>query len=115
MKRISSVLIASLLLLTSNISSPVFATAPVEISLGYQGPISGPNSQFGADQLAGVNEAISAFNSTHTDFHVNLIQIDSQGDPTIASTVSSLAAANPNLLGVIGESFAGAAFASVAA
>lgn len=84
----------------------------IEATIGFQGPLTGPEAALGIDQQRAVRLAIDNFNSSQSRIHVNLFNIDDQGDPAVAINVAPTAAANSNLLGIVGSSYSGASRAS---
>jgi branched-chain amino acid transport system substrate-binding protein len=81
--------------------------AAVEITIAYQGPLSGPESHVGIPQLNGAKYAISKFNAASTKYKVQLTTIDDQGDPSIAQKISPAVADNKNVIGLVGPAYSG--------
>ena len=91
----------------------VLATAPtqaaVEITIAYQGPLTGPESYVGIPQLNGAMYAISKFNAASTKYKVQLTTVDDQGDPAIAQKITPAVADNKNVIGLVGPAYSGPA------
>jgi branched-chain amino acid transport system substrate-binding protein len=104
LKRIALVVLLSqpLFLL---VSAPTQAS--VEITIAYQGPLTGPESYVGIPQLNGVKYAINKFNATSTKYKVQLTTIDDQGDPSIAQKIAPAVAENKNVIGLVGPAYSG--------
>lgn len=82
-------------------------TGVVEATIGFQGPLTGSEAVLGISQQRGVRLAIDQFNSSQSRIHVNLVNYDDQGDPAVANVIAPTAAANSNLLGIVGSSYSG--------
>lgn len=83
------------------------------IDIGFQGPLSGANSQLGINEEDGAKLAVTQANATgNLGFTVNLIPTDDQGDPAKAPAAATSLTQNPSVLGVIGPSFSGATLAA---
>ena len=81
--------------------------AAVEITIAYQGPLSGPESFVGIPQLNGAKYAISKFNAASSKYKVQLTTIDDQGDPSIAQKIAPVVADNKNVIGLVGPAYSG--------
>ena len=91
------------------------SSAATNVTIGYQGPLTGPEAQIGNDQINGVKYAINTFNEKFDGkIKVTLKAIDDQGDPSIAPKVADTAAKDSNLLGIVGPAYSGAARTSFA-
>lgn len=110
LKRVSlATLLIQLLSLFS--SAPTYAIT--EVTIAYQGPLTGPEAPVGIAELNGAKYAISKFNITSTKYKVQLATIDDQGDPAIANRVVPSALTDKNVIGVIGPAYSGATRASM--
>lgn len=91
------------------------ASAAVKnFTIGFQGPLSGPESQVGIAQLDAVNYAVAKFNQRFLGkLKVTVSQFDDQGDPAIAQKIAPGIAGDTNILGLIGPSYSGATIASL--
>ena len=88
--------------------------APKNITIAFQGPLSGPEETLGKGQLDAVKFAVHHFNEQYAQtFKVNVVEIDDQGDPAIAQKMAPSIASNANILGLVGPSYSGATIASL--
>jgi branched-chain amino acid transport system substrate-binding protein len=108
-------LVALVLLFLQPLS--VLSTAPVQaaevITIGYQGPLTGPESFVGVAQLNGAKYAISKFNASSSKFKVQLTTFDDKGDPSVAQKVAPSIAADKNVIGLVGPAYSGASRVSL--
>jgi branched-chain amino acid transport system substrate-binding protein len=108
-KLILFVILASLMMGNSS-ASP--ATTK-NITLAFQGPLTGPEAPIGISQLDAVKFAVHHFNNRYEGiFNVSMVLVDDQGDPAIAQQVAPAVAANPNIIGLVGSSYSGASIVS---
>jgi branched-chain amino acid transport system substrate-binding protein len=88
---------------------------PKNVTIAFQGPLTGPESKIGIDQLNAVKFAVHHFNKRFEgEINVSIFQIDDQGDPSIAQSLAAKYASNEEILGLVGSSFSGASIASLA-
>lgn len=111
-KRASSLLALALILEVIGFFNPNNAHAVTELSIAYQGPLTGGESYFGIPQLDGVKYAISKFNSSSKDFKINLVEVDDRGDPSVAADVAPVISNNTKIIGLVGPAFSGSSIAS---
>ncbi len=113
-KLISSFAIAAAASLAFGVvaSAPANAKKKTEVSLAFQGPLTGPDAQLGQDQYPGAEWAIALYNATNPKVKIKLIKADSQCDGTVAANIAPGVAANKEIIGVIGTSCSGEARAS---
>ncbi len=114
-KLISSLAIAAAATLAFGVvaSGPANAShKKTEVSLAFQGPLTGPDAQLGQDQYPGAEWAIALYNATNPKVKIKLIKADSQCDGTVAANIAPGVAANKAIIGVIGTSCSGEARAS---
>ena len=114
-KLISSFAIAAAATLAFGVvaSGPANAShKKTEVSLAFQGPLTGPDAQLGQDQYPGAEWAIALYNATNPKVKIKLIKADSQCDGTVAANIAPGVAANMEIIGVIGTSCSGEARAS---
>ena len=107
---------ASLYLILLQILSVIYSSpsqAVTEVTIAFQGPLTGPESYIGIPELNGAKYAINKFNASSTQYKVLLTAIDDQGDPAVANTVSPSAALNSKIIGVIGPAYSGASRVSL--
>jgi len=83
--------------------------AAKEVTLAFQGPLTGADAQLGQDQLPGAVYAIALYNATNPKVQVKLIKADSQCDPTVATNIAPGVADNKAIIGLIGTSCSGEA------
>ncbi|MDA8278427.1 MAG: branched-chain amino acid ABC transporter substrate-binding protein [Actinomycetota bacterium] len=91
-------------------SSPtlVATVAPVGLSIGFFGALTGPNAQSGINIDNGVELAVSQYNQS-AKIKVTLVNLDSQGDPDQASQLAQKAISD-KLVAVVGPAFSGESF-----
>jgi branched-chain amino acid transport system substrate-binding protein len=86
----------------------------VIVQIAYQGPLSGPESPLGQGELEAAKYAVSNFNDFYQgQIKVQLKTFDDQGDPAIAVKVAPIAAADSNVIGLVGPAYSGASIASL--
>jgi branched-chain amino acid transport system substrate-binding protein len=88
------------------------SSGPVTYTIGFQGPLSGDNSQLGINGVDGIKVAIAEANAKNLGFKLKLVQADDQGDPSKAPTAAQKLAQDPTVLAVVGPMFSGATKAS---
>ena len=101
------VLLVSLLLQPFLYSNITPALARTEVTIGYQGPLTGSEAQYGISQFNSVKYAVEKFNSSSTSYKVQLTAIDDQGDPSVAAKLTSTTITNDKLIGLIGPAYSG--------
>jgi len=107
-KRVLAVVAASVLAL-GTIATTQASAATKEVTLAFQGPLTGADAQLGQDQLPGAIYAIALYNATNPKVKVKLIKADSQCDPTVATNIAPGVADNKAIIGIIGTSCSGEA------
>ena len=100
---------AATLALSAVAVAPASAAAKKEVTLAFQGPLTGPDAQLGQDQFPGAQWAIELYNAKNPKTKVKLIKADSQCDGTVAANIAPGVAANKEVIGVIGTSCSGEA------
>jgi branched-chain amino acid transport system substrate-binding protein len=86
----------------------------VNVQIAYQGPLSGPESPLGQGELEAAKYAVSNFNDFYQgQIKVQLKTFDDQGDPVIAMKVAPIAAADSNVIGLVGPAYSAASIASL--
>ena len=84
------------------------------MTIAFQGPLSGPEAVVGQSQLDAVKFAVHHFNEQYAEsFKVSIVEIDDQGDPSIAQKLAPSIASNNNIIGLVGPSYSGATIASL--
>ena len=86
--------------------------APIQISLAFQGPLTGTDAQTGQDEILGAKTAIQIFNDSQKKYKVTLVAVDDQGEGAVAGRVAPGVAANKKIIGVVGPAYSGASIAS---
>ena len=108
-KRVLAVVAASALAFGTVATTQANAAAKVkEVTIMFQGPLTGGDAQLGQDQLPGAIFAIAEYNATNPKVKVKLIQVDDQGSGTQAAIVAPGVARNKAVVGVIGSAYSGA-------
>ena len=86
--------------------------APIEITLAFQGPLTGSDAQTGQDEILGAKTVIQLFNDSQKKYKVKLVPVDDQGEGAVAGTVAPGVASNKKIIGVVGPAYSGASIAS---
>jgi len=107
-KRVLAVVAASVLAL-GTVATTQANAAVKEVTLAFQGPLTGADAQLGQDQLPGAVYAIALYNATNPKVKVKLIKADSQCDQTVATNIAPGVANNKAVIGLIGTSCSGEA------
>jgi branched-chain amino acid transport system substrate-binding protein len=95
------------------VAAPHAARLVATYKIGFQGPLSGPNAQFGLNERNGVRLAIArANNAGNLPFDLAFVAADDQGDPARAPAAALQLIADADVRGVVGPAFSGAAQAS---
>jgi len=89
------------------------AHAAQTVYLAYQGPLSGGEASTGTDEQNAVKYAIKLFNASQSDYNVQLVSVDDQGDPSEAAKVAPAIGANTKIIGLVGPAYSGATIASL--
>ena len=95
-----------------------FASAPASASvktysLAYQGPLTGGEASTGIDEQNAVKYAIKVFEAANPNIKINLVSVDDEGDPAVASKVAPGVGANRKIIGLVGPAYSGATIASL--
>jgi branched-chain amino acid transport system substrate-binding protein len=113
-KRIQiSLAIATALALTLTGCSSSDDAAENTFSIADQGPLSGGEASTGTDEQNAVKYAIELFMEANPEYTIELVSVDDQGDPAVASTVAPGTASNEKILGLVGPAYSGATIASL--
>ena len=104
--KLVSVISLLIQLLAVCLSTPT--QAATDVTIAYQGPLTGPESPIGIAEMNGAKYAVAKFNATSTKYKVQLTTIDDQGNPAIAASVVPSALKNKDIIGVIGPAYSGA-------
>jgi branched-chain amino acid transport system substrate-binding protein len=84
-----------------------------EFTIAYQGPLSGGEASTGIDEQNAVKYAIKVFEAANPTYKINLVSVDDEGDPAVASKVAPGIGANKKILGLVGPAYSGATIASL--
>ena len=76
--------------------------APIQVSLAFQGPLTGSDAQTGQDEILGAKTAVQIFNDSQKKYKVTLVSVDDQGEGAVAGRVAPGVAANKKIIGVVG-------------
>ena len=95
-----------------------FASAPASASvktysLAYQGPLTGGEASTGIDEQNAVKYAIKVFEAANPNIKINLVSVDDEGDPAVASKVAPGVGTNRKIIGLVGPAYSGATIASL--
>ena len=93
--------------------APANAAAKKEFTIAYQGPLSGGEASTGIDEQNGVKYAIKVFEAANPGYKINLVSVDDEGDPAVASKVAPGVGANKKIIGLVGPAYSGATIASL--
>ena len=90
------------------------STSEKSVTIGYQGPLTGPEAVLGQDQLAAVRYVVANFNREYVGrYKVSIVEIDDQGDPAVAANIAPGVAQNSKILALVGPAYSGATLASL--
>jgi branched-chain amino acid transport system substrate-binding protein len=85
------------------------ASSKPTYTIGVQGPFSGPDSDYGDYEYAGVEYAVSLANASGKyNFTLKTAKFDDQGSSTIAPAEAQKAVGTTGLVAIVGPSFSGA-------
>ena len=95
-----------------------FASAPASAavktySIAYQGPLTGGEASTGIDEQNAVKYAIKVFEAANPNIKINLVSVDDEGDPAVASKVAPGVGTNRKIIGLVGPAYSGATIASL--
>jgi branched-chain amino acid transport system substrate-binding protein len=82
-------------------SAKATATCTGGVSIGMMAPVTGPAGSIGSDQLHWAQYFADRWNASHK-IKLNIVQGDTQLDPSKASTVAQQFASDSSIMGVIG-------------
>jgi len=110
-KRILAIVGSSALVIGAFVSTSAQA-AVSNVTLVFQGPLTGSDAETGQDELLGAKTAVDIYNATKPAVTVTLKTADDQGDGAVAGTVAPGVASNKAVVGIIGPAYSGASIAS---
>ena len=109
----SAALVAAFALSLGAFASTSASAATKTFTLAYQGPLSGGEASTGIDEQNGVKYAIKVFEAANPGYKINLVSVDDEGDPAVASKVAPGVGTNRNIIGLVGPAYSGATIASL--
>ena len=109
----SAALVAAFALSLGAFASTSASAATKTFTLAYQGPLSGGEASTGIDEQNGVKYAIKVFEAANPGYKINLVSVDDEGDPAVASKVAPGVGTNTKIIGLIGPAYSGATIASL--
>ncbi|MFI5040665.1 MAG: branched-chain amino acid ABC transporter substrate-binding protein [Acidimicrobiales bacterium] len=93
---------------SSSASSASGGAKCTNVSIGFFGSLTGPNSpNLGINENNGVKLAIAQFNAANPNCQVKAVEYDSQGDPAQAPALATKAAGDSSVVGIVGPAFSG--------
>ena len=108
-----SLAVATALAISLSGCSKADSGAANTFTIAYQGPLSGGEASTGIDEQNAVKYAAKLFMDANPGITINVVSVDDQGDPAVASTVAPGTAADKKILGVVGPAYSGATIASL--
>jgi branched-chain amino acid transport system substrate-binding protein len=93
------------------VQAPVaLANTCTTYSVGYQGPLTGPEAGLGTSQLNAVKFALTKFKAANSSsmLSTTVATADDQGDPALSANAANLLINNPCVIAVVGPAYSGA-------
>ncbi|MBP7894154.1 MAG: hypothetical protein KAZ61_01130, partial [Candidatus Planktophila sp.] len=84
----SAALVAAAALAFGAFASAPASAATKTYSIAYQGPLTGGEASTGIDEQNAVKYAIKVFEAANPNIKINLVSVDDEGDPAVASKVA---------------------------
>ncbi|CAB4601070.1 unannotated protein [freshwater metagenome] len=109
----SAAIVAALALSLGAFAATSASAATKTYTLAYQGPLSGGEASTGTDEQNGVKYAIKVWEAANPGIKINLVSVDDEGDPAVASKVAPGVGANKKIIGLVGPAYSGATIASL--
>jgi len=109
----SAAIVAAFALSLGAFAATSASAATKTYTLAYQGPLTGGEASTGIDEQNGVKYAIKVFEAANPGYKINLVSVDDEGDPAVASKVAPGVGANKNIIGLVGPAYSGATIASL--
>ncbi|WP_344967470.1 branched-chain amino acid ABC transporter substrate-binding protein [Streptosporangium fragile] len=81
--------------------------APGTVKLGFMGDLTGPNAGIVIPPRNGAKLVIDEYNKTNPAVKIELVEYDSQGDPSKAVALAQQAIKTDKIVGLIGPAFSG--------
>ncbi|MFT4288969.1 branched-chain amino acid ABC transporter substrate-binding protein [Nocardioides sp.] len=83
------------------------AAEGITANIGILGALSGANASVVIPSANGAKLALEQWSADHPDFHITLVDEDSEGDPAKATPLATKMATDDSFLGIIGPAFSG--------
>ena len=109
----SAAIVAALALSLGTFAATSASAATKTYSLAYQGPLTGGEASTGIDEQNAVKYAIKVWEAANPGIKINLVSVDDEGDPAVASKVAPGVGANKKIIGLVGPAYSGATIASL--
>ena len=109
----SAAVVAAFALSLGAFAATSASAATKTYTLAYQGPLSGGEASTGIDEQNGVKYAIKVWEAANPGIKINLVSVDDEGDPAVASKVAPGVGANKKIIGLVGPAYSGATIASL--
>jgi branched-chain amino acid transport system substrate-binding protein len=109
----SAAIVAAFALSLGAFAATSASAATKTYTLAYQGPLTGGEASTGIDEQNGVKYAIKVFEAANPGIKINLVSVDDEGDPAVASKVAPGVGANKKIIGLVGPAYSGATIASL--
>jgi branched-chain amino acid transport system substrate-binding protein len=109
----SAAIVASLALSLGAFAATSASAATKTYSIAYQGPLTGGEASTGIDEQNAVKYAIKVWEAANPGIKINLVSVDDEGDPAVASKVAPGVGANKKIIGLVGPAYSGATIASL--
>ncbi len=109
----SAAIVAAFALSLGAFAATSASAATKTYSIAYQGPLTGGEASTGIDEQNAVKYAIKLFEAANPGIKINLVSVDDEGDPAVASKVAPGVGANRKIIGLVGPAYSGATIASL--
>jgi len=109
----SAAIVAAFALSLGAFAATSASAATKTFTLAYQGPLTGGEASTGIDEQNGVKYAIKVFEAANPGYKINLVSVDDEGDPAVASKVAPGVGTNRKIIGLVGPAYSGATIASL--
>jgi len=109
----SAAIVAAFALSLGAFAATSASAATKTYTIAYQGPLTGGEASTGIDEQNAVKYAIKLFEAANPGIKINLVSVDDEGDPAVASKVAPGVGANKKIIGLVGPAYSGATIASL--
>ncbi len=109
----TAAIVAAFALSLGAFASTSASAATKTYTIAYQGPLTGGEASTGIDEQNGVKYAIKVFEAANPGIKINLVSVDDEGDPAVASKVAPGVGSNRKIIGLVGPAYSGATIASL--